>query len=295
MAGGGSVWEALGPATVRGAESFLLKSAIVDQTFHIDVATPARRDDKRLPVIYTLDGSYGFALGAQAISLLQSGRGLPQAIVVGIGYPAGLGVKKIQALRFRDFCPTAAPQFLDSVRGTLPPGELPPDVRPGGAEAFLDFITRELKPAIETHFAVDTKDQTLVGMSLGGLFTLHTLFSAPESFQRYLALSPSIWWDERAILEQERTFAKNRSDLPVNLFLSIGALEEAEHGAARMVSNLYELDAILRGRKYPSLRLAMEVFANESHVSVYPASLTRGLRTVFGTAPGTSDWAKLPG
>ncbi len=292
---GEAAWEDLGPAIVRGARSFLLKSAYVDQTFHIDVWAPPTRDDKRLPVIYTLDGSYGFALGAQAISLLQSGRGLPQAIVVGIGYPAGLGVKKIGSLRFRDFCPTAAPQFLDNVRATLPPGELPPDVQPGGAAAFLDFITRELKPAIEDQFAVDTKDQTLVGASLGGLFALHTLFSVPQSFQRYLALSPSIWWDDRVILQQERSFAKDRSDLPVNLFLSIGALEEAEHGVARMVSNLYELDAILRGRSYPSLRLAMEVFPNENHVSVYPASLTRGLRTVFGTAPGASDWAKLPG
>ena len=36
---------------------------------------------------------------------------------------------------------------------------------------------------------------------------------------------------------------------------------------------------------YPGLRLAMEVFPQETHNSVYAASLTRGLRTVFGRAP----------
>jgi len=295
MAGSDGTWEALGPATVRGAKSFLIKSAIVDQTFHIDIAAPATKSDKPLPVIYVLDGSFGFGMAAQAIGLLHSGKAVPPAIVVGIGYPAHYSVKKVGALRFREFCPTPAPEFLETARAALPPDELPPDLHPGGAAAFLSFLNDELKPAIAASYAVDAADQTLVGMSLGGLFALHALFNAPQSFHRYLALSPSIWWDNRVILEREREFAKDRTDLPVNLFLSIGALEEAEHGPARMVSNLYELDSILRGRKYPSLRLAMEVFAGESHLSVYPAALTRGLRTVFGTAPGTSEWAKLPG
>ena len=52
------------------------------------------------------------------------------------------------------------------------------------------------------------------------------LFTAPKSFQRVIALSPSIWWGGRAILETEAAFAAANKDLPVNLFLSIGALEE---------------------------------------------------------------------
>ena len=116
-----------------------------------------------------------------------------------------------------------------------------------------------------------------------------------DRFQRVIALSPSIWWNGRAIRETENALAKEAKDLPVNLFLSIGALEEIAFPMAKMVSNLYELDAALRGRKYPNLRLAMEVFAQETHNSVYAASLSRGLRTVFGTAPGFESWAKVPG
>ncbi|MBV9421220.1 MAG: alpha/beta hydrolase [Alphaproteobacteria bacterium] len=294
MAGGGA-FEALGPATVRGAESFLLPSRHVGQAFHIDIATPPGKHDKSLPVITVLDGSFGFGMAAQMVGLLQSGRALPPAIVVGVGYPSAQDRKHVGAFRFREFCPTPAPQWLESVRGTVPPGELPADVKPGGAAAFLSFLNDELKPFVASQRNVDPTDQTLVGMSLGGLFALYTLFSKPESFQRYCALSPSIWWDDRTILSQEAEFAKTAKDLPVNLFLSIGALEEAEHGSARMVSNLYQLDAALRSRKYPSLRQAMEVFPNEGHITVFPASFTRGLRTVFGTAPGYESWAKLPG
>jgi hypothetical protein len=167
-------------------------------------------------------------------------------------------------------------------------------MRPANAPAFLAFINDELKPLIEAKYRIDAGDQTHVGMSLGGLFALYALFAAPQSFQRVVALSPSIWWNDRDILRAEAAFARDARDLPVNLFLSIGALEETGSPTAKMVSNLYEMDAVLRGRKYPSLRQTMEVFPQETHNSVYAASLTRGLRTVFGRAPGFADWAKVP-
>lgn len=287
--------EPIGPTVVRGARSFLLKASDIDQTFQIDIYAPPGVAKKPLPVVYVTDASYGFGVIAQAISLMQAARELPQMVVVGIGYPATVDIKDIRALRFREFCPSAGTAFLESVRATLPPGELPPRVEPGGAARFLDFINNELKVLIAGRYPVDMTDQTHIGMSLGGLFALHALFTAPNSFQRVVALSPSIWWDDRALLGTEAAYAKVAKDLPVNLFLSIGALEEAAHPPAQMVSNLYALDAALRGRKYPSLRLAMEVFPQETHNSVYAASLTRGLRTVFGRAPGCADWAKPPG
>ncbi len=286
--------ESIGPTVVRGAESFLLKAKAVDQTFQIDVLAPAGEIKKPLPVIYVTDASYGFGIGAQCFSLMQMSREMPRAVVVGIGYPAAHSAKQIQGLRFRDFCPTQGKSYVERIRREMP-GELPDNIAPGGAAAFLSFILDELKPAIAARFPVDTKDQTHAGMSLGGLFALYALFQAPAAFQRVVALSPSIWWDERAILNDEAAFAKDAKDLKVNLFASIGALEEAAYPPAAMVSNLYAFDAVLRARKYPGLRFAMEVFPQETHNSVYGASLTRGLRTVFGKAPGFESWAALSG
>jgi hypothetical protein len=39
----------------------------------------------------------------------------------------------------------------------------------------------------------------------------------------------------------------------------------------------------LRGRKYPSLRFDSVVFPDETHGSVIPATISRGLRRVFAT------------
>ncbi|MBL6854631.1 MAG: alpha/beta hydrolase [Alphaproteobacteria bacterium] len=285
--------EPIGPTVVRGAESFLLRAKHIDQTFQIDVYAPPGEVKKPLPVVYVTDASYGFGMVQQTISLMQVARELPRMVVVGIGYPADTSPKTISALRFREFCPADDPTYLDRVKPLLPPGEPLPETRPAAAGAFLSFIDDELKPAIAAKYRIDANDQTHVGMSLGGLFALYGLFAAPKSFQRVVALSPSIWWNDRDILKAEAAFAATAKDLPVNLFLSIGALEEIGAPTAKMVSNLYEFDAVLRGRKYPGLRIAMDVFPQETHNSVYAASLTRGLRTVFGRAPGFESWASF--
>ena len=290
-----AVLEPIGPTVVRRAESFLLKAQHIDQTFQIDVFAPPGEPKGPLPVVYVTDSSFGFGMVAQIVGLLQLGMELPQMVVVGIGYPASVPAMEIMGLRFREMCPTPGTEFLANLRKTNPAAAtFPADVKPGGATAFLNFINDELKPLIEAKYSIDRNDQTHAGMSLGGLLALHGLFTQPKSFQRVVALSPSIWWDNRQVLESEAALAETAKDLPVNLFVSIGALEEAAAPVAKMVSNLYALDATLRTRKYPNLRLAMEVFPQETHQSVFAPSFSRGLRTVFGRVPGYEGWAKVP-
>src|SRR5579862_756155 len=132
--------EPIGPTVVRGAESFLLKAAHIDQTFQIDIYAPPREPKKPLPVVYVTDASYGFGLIQQSISLMQAARELPQMVVVGIGYPADSDTKTIGALRFREFCPADDPTHLDRVRTLLPPDQPLPEMRPANAAAFLSFI-----------------------------------------------------------------------------------------------------------------------------------------------------------
>jgi predicted alpha/beta superfamily hydrolase len=102
---------------------------------------------------------------------------------------------------------------------------------------------------------------------------------------RYIVGSPSIWWDGAVTFEHERAFAERSSDLPARVFMSVGSLEEpgpdAQSAAAKMVSNVREMDRILRDRKYAGLELTTHIFDDETHVSVIPATLSRGLRVVF--------------
>jgi predicted alpha/beta superfamily hydrolase len=124
-------------------------------------------------------------------------------------------------------------------------------------------------------------DRTIAGVSLGGLFPLYVLFYAPETFNRYIAVSPSLWWNDRVILEYEEEFADKHSDLPAKLFLSVGGLEEEQYPDLGMVSSLKEFHERLEDRNYAGLEMEMVVMEDETHHSVFPSAFSRGLRTVF--------------
>ena len=272
-------------ATLANTQSYRLASAHVDQTFVIDVAPPpfGAPLGQPLPVVYVLDGDMTFGAASVIARALQIGPGaIAPVLVVGVGYADDHADQPApMALRHRDLTPSVDQRYLTMARGAPGPMALPPTILPGGADDFLDFLEDELKPFIAARYAVDREDQALIGVSLGGLFALHVLFTRPEAFRRYGAISPSIWWDERTVLGEEATLAARVTDLDRRLFLAVGALEEAQDATARMVSNLYELEATLRARAYPSLEMAMQVLPDESHMSVFPAAISRAFRALY--------------
>ena len=138
------------------------------------------------------------------------------------------------------------------------------------------------------------RDRTLIGWSLGGLFALYTLFHRPKTFRRYLAVSPSLWWDERLPLGWELAHAKSHEDLRARLFLAVGSEEERPGGGwlsenfsdeiiagFRQVSNFRALVRQLKSRRYPGLQFESVIFPGEYHMTVYPAAVARGLVDLF--------------
>ncbi len=67
----------------------------------------------------------------------------------------------------------------------------------GGADAYRRFLTEELKPWAVARFPVARI--ALMGESLAGLFTAETLLKAPASFDDYIVVSPSLWWNGGAL------------------------------------------------------------------------------------------------
>lgn len=188
----------LGRATLTATRRYALKSRAVDQTFIINVARPAHRvpDAQRLPVVYVLDGDGAFGVAAQAARMMQmEAGGLPPMLIAGIGYRYSLprlAMAEHGAWRTRDFSPSLDVASRARTHAALREAGFSAEVDYGGASAFLTFINDELKPFIAEQYAADPNDQTLVGMSLGGLFALHAMFNSPTSFKRYVVLSPAL-------------------------------------------------------------------------------------------------------
>jgi predicted alpha/beta superfamily hydrolase len=282
-------FEELGPATVPRSSSYRLKAKTIDQDFLIEVAWPpvATQPGQKLPVVYVLDGNQAFGLAALAARAIQAGPfPMPPTLIVGIGYHFARPEDRARwgTLRLRDLTPCT--DLLYESQYQASPGSV------GGAAAFLTFIENEVKPFVSSRFPIDTQDQTLVGSSLGGLFALYTLFARPTAFQRYLTISPAIYWGDRTLFTLEAELAATATDLPVHLFLSAGGLEEAHDPLQRFVSNLYEMEARLRQRNFPSLDMTLRIFDGETHMSVYPGAVTRGLGAIFGGYRDMHDWSR---
>jgi predicted alpha/beta superfamily hydrolase len=208
-----------------GTERRVLHARATRREYHIMISRPVGNppSPSGYPVIYMLDANAAFATMAEAVGL-RSRRpevtGIVPSVVVGIGYATDEPFDPVA--RTYDCTPPAAVLKLPP----RPDGTSWP--RTGGADAFLDFITQDLKPAIEREWPIDADRQALFGHSFGGLFTLHALFTRPHMFQSYIAASPSIWWNECFVLDEERAFSAAVRDRPRNLdvLITVGGCEQ---------------------------------------------------------------------
>jgi predicted alpha/beta superfamily hydrolase len=242
------------------------------------------KTDKSYPVLYIVDANFAIGSATEIVRLGSQGEyELPEMIIVGIGY-ALKELNEVTALRYRDLTPTdIGPDAYEANRRAEL--EKPPYLGSGQAGKLLGFIREELMPVINAEYRTKPADSTLWGDSLGGLFGLYALFHHPESFQRYVIGSPSIWWDHEVTFQYEEDYAKSHTDLKARVFMMVGGEEEPEHipalAAFGMVRNVLRLDGLLKSRSYPSLELTTYIFEGETHSSVFTMGIARGLRAVY--------------
>jgi predicted alpha/beta superfamily hydrolase len=288
-------WRTAGHQELVAADIFLLDSDHVGDTLEVSITVIRRpADGEPISVVYALDPIFTLRPAASAAQMLDTfaaltGRPFPPLAVVGVGYPDH-EPRAVIGRRARDLTPTADGFPAEIGTPPFPYGF-------GGAARLLAALTDEVLPAVEAHLPSRPVDRTLTGLSFGGLFGLYTLFHRPEAFDRYLLVSPSIWWDDRVVLRYEEAWAQTHTDLPADLFLAVGEHEQGVGGTwlnesfsaealrlLRQVDNFRELVGRLRSRGYPSLRLEAAILPDEYHLSVLPAAVTRGLLALFGRA-----------
>ena len=250
----------------------LIVSEAIGERFVIDILKPDVKGP--LPVVILTDGNMMFPMVSSTAQLLWAGQDVPKFILVGVGYE---NHEAALALRTRDLTPSIDESYLSRIAENGKP--LPANLAPGGADAFHTFIEESVKPLVE---ADANGDYTLAGHSLGGLFTLHVMFSDTARYSRYLAGSPSLWWDNRFMLDVESRFSEHHT-LATNLFTSIGGREQIGPNSnwSQMVSNWHTFTERLHSRRYESLRLSTQYFAEETHTSVVATTWAYGLRQLF--------------
>ncbi|MDM1021259.1 alpha/beta hydrolase-fold protein [Acinetobacter sp. VNK23] len=184
-------------------QSFILKSKYTSHDYLIQVSIPNTETPAQgFPVLYVLDGNASFDSAANIAKSVGAGAnrlGLAPVAIVAIGYPdeKTFAVEK----RALDYTPKASEDVQKQAKYQY-----------GGADQFIQFIEKELKPAINSRIKVNPQQQSLFGHSFGGLFVLYAFFTQPQSFQRYIAASPSLWFDNQVLFKQQANWLKQKPE-----------------------------------------------------------------------------------
>ena len=244
-----------GSGTVK---KLTIKSAVLGEDRIVLVRTPVgyETNNVRYPVLYMTDGDAHMAHTASTIEFLRQNGRISDLIVVGV----------TNTDRTRDLTPVKS-------SNKTPAGELQFPTS-GGADNFLKFFETELIPQIEKEYRVQPY-RILAGHSLGGLFAIHSLITKPGLFNSYIAVSPSLQWENGEALKRAENFFKNQKEMKATLFVSIGN----EPGA--IGESFDSFKDMLAKTNINGFEWQAERMADEDHGSVVLRSHYFGLRKVY--------------
>jgi len=229
-----------------------------------------QKSQAKYPVIYLLDGSSNFYSMMGIVQRLSETMIIPEMIIVGIP----------NTNRFRDLSPTKPAES---------PFPLPPYV--GGGEAFTSFLEKELMPYIESKYPT-APYRMMIGHSLGGLMVINTLLHHSNLFNSYLAIDPSLWWDNDLMLKQADSIFQQNKFNGKSLYIAMANNGIAEGmDLASVMKDTTEESAnsrpmllfsnVLESRKNHGLRWNFHYYPDDNHNSVTMIATYDALRFFF--------------
>ncbi len=145
----------------------------------------------------------------------------------------------------------------------------------GGARRFQDFLGNEVIPFVEARYRTG-EGRALMGESLAGLFVVDTFLHRPQLFRDYVAVSPSLWWDNQHFARDGGHDLEGRTASNTRLYLAIA--NEGGATQAGMDRFLRLLEAAPQGSvtwRYSDRS------ATETHATIYHAAALDALRWLY--------------
>lgn len=220
-------------------------------------------DSVKYPVIYLLDGSadedfihivglvqyYGFEWVNQ----------LPKSIVVGIA----------TVDRRRDF---TFPTTIEADQKRYP--------TTGHSDKFTAFLATELQPFIEKKFKT-TRSKTIIGQSLGGLLATEILLKSPTLFNKYIIISPSLWWDNGSLLNKSSEILNATFEQQTDIYIGVGK----EGLTPTAIPRVMEVDANLladkiNATKSKTVRVVFDYLPQEDHATIMHQAVSNAFKAL---------------
>jgi uncharacterized protein len=223
-----------------------------------------KKDTIKYPVIYLLDGSadedFIHIVGLVQFNNFSWINRVPKSIVVGIA----------NIDRQRDFSyPTTIKEDKERFKTT------------GGSANFIAFIEKELQPFIESKYKTNAA-KTIIGQSLGGLLATEILLKKPTLFNKYIIISPSLWWDNASLLKQSSIILEEKFNLQTDVYIGVGK----EGLAPTTIPHVMEVEANLlveklKKSKSKTLHVCFDYLPLENHGTISHLAVFNAFRLLY--------------
>ncbi|GEO10251.1 alpha/beta hydrolase [Segetibacter aerophilus] len=226
-----------------------------------------KNDTAKYPVVYLLDGSADEDF-IHVVGLFQFNNfpwidRVPKSIIVGIA----------NVDRRRDF---TYPTTIEADKKRY--------ATTGHSHKFIAFIEKELQPFIEKKYKTNNS-RMLIGQSLAGLFAAEVLIKKPALFNKFIIISPSIWWDNGSLLKQASAISTNTDFSKTDVYIGYGK----EGLAPGEIPRVMEVDANLLGEKLQKLKnknlhVYLDYLPEEDHATITHQAIFNALRILYPKA-----------
>jgi len=223
-----------------------------------------QQDTTTYPVIYLLDGSvdedFIHIVGLVQFNSFEWINQVPKSIVVGIA----------TVDRRRDF---TFPTSIKADKKKYPTS--------GQSDKFRSFFETELQPYIDSNYKTN-HDKTIIGQSLGGLFATELLLKKPALFNRYIIISPSLWWDNGSLFNQTSDLLTANYTQQTDIYIGVGK----EGLTPTETPRVMEVDANVLAEKIKTtksnkVKVFFDYLPEEDHGTIMHQAVSNAFRLLY--------------
>jgi predicted alpha/beta superfamily hydrolase len=236
-------------------DTFTVESKTLGETRRINIFMPpgyADSKDMRVPVLYMPDG--GIAedfLHIAGLVQVSVGNGTMRPFLL-------VGIENTQ--RRRDLTGPTTNENDKKVAKVV-----------GKSEAFRRFIRDELMPQVKERYRT-TSETAIIGESFAGLFVVETFLLEPDLFDTYIAVDPSLWWNDKGLINGAQARLRAQPRLKKTLYLASSADN----------SDLTQLLADVLAKDAPEgVRWHHKKMPDEKHATIFHPAALLAFREVF--------------
>lgn len=223
-----------------------------------------KNDAITYPVIYLLDGSadedFIHIVGLVQFNSFEWIKQVPRSIVVGIA----------TVDRRRDL---TYPTSIESDKKKYP--------TTGHSDKFMAFIEKELQPYIQKQFKTNDS-KTIIGQSLGGLFATEVLLKKPTLFNKYIIVSPSLWWDNGSLLAVATQVFQTTALPKTDVYIAVGNEGLTPGPTPRvMVVDANLLAEKIKNAKAPAVKVYFDYLPAEDHATILHQAVSNSFKLIY--------------